>query len=144
MGACMFTLVSQYGFAKADQARVAASVASGVGFIGAGVSEAFFDRRFRRAGRRDWPNNEKARSRVECLLGKTVVGELREAFRTQTRHDIIAEGAYFYNMYDRGYQYSVIEQTWETWNAPLLFFYHQAGAFCLFFFQRSVRFGRKV
>lgn len=38
MGACTFTLVSQFGFDKADQARVAASVASGVGFIGAGVS----------------------------------------------------------------------------------------------------------
>lgn len=39
MGACTFTLMSQYGFVgKADQARVAASVASGVGFIGAGVS----------------------------------------------------------------------------------------------------------
>ncbi|CAM9440728.1 unnamed protein product, partial [Sphacelaria rigidula] len=37
MGACTFTIVSQYGFARADQARVAASVASGVGFIGAGV-----------------------------------------------------------------------------------------------------------
>lgn len=39
IGACMFTLVSQFGFTKADQARVAASVASGVGFIGAGVSQ---------------------------------------------------------------------------------------------------------
>jgi len=40
LGACTFTLVSQFGFVgKADQARVAASVASGVGFIGAGVSE---------------------------------------------------------------------------------------------------------
>lgn len=38
MGACTFTIVSQFGFARADQARVAASVASGVGFIGAGVS----------------------------------------------------------------------------------------------------------
>eukprot|EP00752_Nemacystus_decipiens_P007172 g6422.t1 len=38
LGACTFTLVSQFGFVgKADQARVAASVASGVGFIGAGV-----------------------------------------------------------------------------------------------------------
>lgn len=41
LGACTFTLVSQFGFVgKADQARVAASVASGVGFIGAGVSTA--------------------------------------------------------------------------------------------------------
>lgn len=40
MGACTFTLVSRYGFPQADQARVAASVASGVGFIGAGVREA--------------------------------------------------------------------------------------------------------
>lgn len=41
LGACTFTLVSQFGFVgKADQARVAASVASGVGFIGAGVSKA--------------------------------------------------------------------------------------------------------
>lgn len=40
LGACTFTLVSQFGFVgKADQARVAASVASGVGFIGAGVRE---------------------------------------------------------------------------------------------------------
>lgn len=40
LGACTFTLVSQFGFVgKADQARVAASVASGVGFIGAGVSK---------------------------------------------------------------------------------------------------------
>lgn len=38
LGACTFTLVSQFGFVgRADQARVAASVASGVGFIGAGV-----------------------------------------------------------------------------------------------------------
>lgn len=44
MGACMFTLVSQFGFARADQARVAASVASGVGFIGAGVRRFFWER----------------------------------------------------------------------------------------------------
>ena len=41
LGACTFTLVSQFGFVgRADQARVAASVASGVGFIGAGVGAA--------------------------------------------------------------------------------------------------------
>ncbi|CAM9217736.1 unnamed protein product, partial [Choristocarpus tenellus] len=37
MGAATFTVVSQHGFARADQARVASSVATGVGFIGAGV-----------------------------------------------------------------------------------------------------------
>ncbi|CAN0118540.1 unnamed protein product, partial [Ascophyllum nodosum] len=43
IGACIFTTVSQYGFSRADQARVAASVASGVGFIGAGVSGSDLD-----------------------------------------------------------------------------------------------------
>lgn len=38
IGACIFTVVSQVGFSGSDNSRVAASVASGVGFIGAGVS----------------------------------------------------------------------------------------------------------
>jgi putative Mg2+ transporter-C (MgtC) family protein len=39
LGACAFTICSMYGFAgtRCDTARIAANVASGVGFIGAGV-----------------------------------------------------------------------------------------------------------
>lgn len=37
MGAAVFTIVSLYGFEGADTARVAAQVASGVGFLGAGT-----------------------------------------------------------------------------------------------------------
>mmetsp|Transcript_8997 Transcript_8997/g.33964 ORF Transcript_8997/g.33964 Transcript_8997/m.33964 type:complete len:372 (+) Transcript_8997:64-1179(+) len=37
MGSCIFGIISRYGFNPADRSRVAASVASGVGFIGAGV-----------------------------------------------------------------------------------------------------------
>ena len=37
MGACLFTLVSIYGFLGADSSRVAAQVVSGIGFIGAGM-----------------------------------------------------------------------------------------------------------
>lgn len=37
MGSCIFGIISIYGFNPADRSRVAASVASGVGFIGAGV-----------------------------------------------------------------------------------------------------------
>lgn len=42
VGACLFTLVSAYGFAAgveglADPARIAAQVVSGIGFLGAGV-----------------------------------------------------------------------------------------------------------
>ncbi|KAK4535732.1 hypothetical protein CDCA_CDCA06G1757 [Cyanidium caldarium] len=37
MGAATFTIVSIFGFAGSDTSRVAAQVASGVGFIGAGV-----------------------------------------------------------------------------------------------------------
>ena len=37
MGAATFTIVSIFGFAGSDASRVAAQVASGVGFIGAGV-----------------------------------------------------------------------------------------------------------
>lgn len=37
VGACLFTLLSMYGFSEADQARVAAQVVSGIGFLGAGT-----------------------------------------------------------------------------------------------------------
>lgn len=37
MGAAVFTVVSIYGFEGADTARVAAQVASGIGFLGAGT-----------------------------------------------------------------------------------------------------------
>ena len=37
VGACLFTLVSIYGFSAADSARVAAQIVSGIGFIGAGM-----------------------------------------------------------------------------------------------------------
>lgn len=36
-GSCLFTLVSIYGFAGADPARIAAQIVTGIGFIGAGV-----------------------------------------------------------------------------------------------------------
>src|SRR6476646_5223454 len=46
LGACLFTLVSAYGFAdyyhshsaiRTDPTRIAAQIASGIGFLGAGV-----------------------------------------------------------------------------------------------------------
>ncbi len=37
LGSALFTVISVYGFAGSDPARVAASVATGIGFIGAGV-----------------------------------------------------------------------------------------------------------
>ncbi|KAG5175095.1 MgtC/SapB/SrpB transporter, partial [Tribonema minus] len=37
LGAATFTLVSAYGFSGGDPGRVAANVASGVGFLGAGT-----------------------------------------------------------------------------------------------------------
>lgn len=37
MGACLFTLVSIYGFPGSDAARVAAQIVTGIGFIGAGT-----------------------------------------------------------------------------------------------------------
>ncbi|MBE7083784.1 MAG: MgtC/SapB family protein [Clostridiales bacterium] len=37
VGACLFTLVSVFGFSSADSSRVAAQVVSGIGFIGAGM-----------------------------------------------------------------------------------------------------------
>lgn len=37
LGACLFTLISVYGFERADASRVAAQVVSGIGFLGAGV-----------------------------------------------------------------------------------------------------------
>ena len=37
VGACLFTLVSIFGFKGADTARVAAQIVSGIGFIGAGM-----------------------------------------------------------------------------------------------------------
>jgi putative Mg2+ transporter-C (MgtC) family protein len=36
-GAALFTVVSIYGFGIADQARVAAGIVAGIGFLGAGV-----------------------------------------------------------------------------------------------------------
>lgn len=36
-GAAMFTVVSIYGFGVADQARVAAGIVTGIGFLGAGA-----------------------------------------------------------------------------------------------------------
>lgn len=36
-GACLFVLVSIYGFPESDSSRVAAQVVSGIGFIGAGM-----------------------------------------------------------------------------------------------------------
>ena len=37
VGACLFTIVSLFGFAGSDKARVAAQIVSGIGFIGAGM-----------------------------------------------------------------------------------------------------------
>lgn len=37
LGAALFTVISIYGFPDADPSRVAASVVTGMGFIGAGV-----------------------------------------------------------------------------------------------------------
>jgi putative Mg2+ transporter-C (MgtC) family protein len=37
LGACLFTLISKYGFTGNDNARVAANVVVGIGFLGAGV-----------------------------------------------------------------------------------------------------------
>ena len=37
IGACLFTVVSVFGFDVADQARVAAQVVTGIGFLGAGT-----------------------------------------------------------------------------------------------------------
>ena len=36
-GAALFTVVSVYGFGITDQARVAAGIVTGIGFLGAGV-----------------------------------------------------------------------------------------------------------
>ena len=36
-GAALFTVVSIYGFGAADQARVAAGIVTGIGFLGAGA-----------------------------------------------------------------------------------------------------------
>jgi putative Mg2+ transporter-C (MgtC) family protein len=36
-GAALFTVVSVYGFGVADQARVAAGIVTGIGFLGAGA-----------------------------------------------------------------------------------------------------------
>jgi putative Mg2+ transporter-C (MgtC) family protein len=37
LGAALFTIISIYGFPGSDPARIAAQVATGIGFIGAGV-----------------------------------------------------------------------------------------------------------
>ena len=37
VGAALFTIVSIYGFGATDQARVAAGIVAGIGFIGAGA-----------------------------------------------------------------------------------------------------------
>ncbi|MCA9885636.1 MAG: MgtC/SapB family protein [Anaerolineae bacterium] len=37
MGACLFTSLSLHGFLDADPSRVASSVVTGIGFLGAGV-----------------------------------------------------------------------------------------------------------
>lgn len=37
MGACLFTTLSLHGFLDADPSRVASSVVTGIGFLGAGV-----------------------------------------------------------------------------------------------------------
>lgn len=37
VGACLYMIVSKYGFEGADTARVAAQIVSGIGFIGAGM-----------------------------------------------------------------------------------------------------------
>ncbi len=36
-GACLFTLVSIFGFRSGDPARLAAQIVSGIGFLGAGI-----------------------------------------------------------------------------------------------------------
>lgn len=37
IGACMFTIVSIYGFPGADTSRVASNIVTGIGFLGAGM-----------------------------------------------------------------------------------------------------------
>lgn len=37
LGACLFTLLSKYGFTGNDNARIASNVVVGIGFLGAGV-----------------------------------------------------------------------------------------------------------
>ena len=37
VGACLYMIISKYGFTGADTARVAAQIVSGIGFIGAGM-----------------------------------------------------------------------------------------------------------
>ena len=37
VGACLYMIISQYGFKGADTSRVAAQIVSGIGFIGAGM-----------------------------------------------------------------------------------------------------------
>jgi uncharacterized membrane protein YhiD involved in acid resistance len=37
VGACLYMIISKYGFSGADTARVAAQIVSGIGFIGAGM-----------------------------------------------------------------------------------------------------------
>lgn len=37
LGAALFTITSVYGFSTADQARVAAGIVTGIGFLGAGA-----------------------------------------------------------------------------------------------------------
>lgn len=37
VGACLFTLLSIYGFSDSEPTRVAAQIVSGIGFLGAGV-----------------------------------------------------------------------------------------------------------
>jgi putative Mg2+ transporter-C (MgtC) family protein len=37
LGSALFTVISLYGFSGSDPARVAAGIATGIGFIGAGV-----------------------------------------------------------------------------------------------------------
>ena len=37
LGSALFTVISLYGFAGSDPARIAAGIATGIGFIGAGV-----------------------------------------------------------------------------------------------------------
>lgn len=37
VGACLFTIMSRYGFEDGDPSRVAAQIVSGIGFLGAGL-----------------------------------------------------------------------------------------------------------
>lgn len=37
VGACLFTLISRYGFAGGDPTRIASNIVTGIGFLGAGV-----------------------------------------------------------------------------------------------------------